>query len=107
MGESYRQTSELEDVKPGAPALLVPEPDNPHDGNALAVRTLAGTQLGSVKGSTTRTLRRLARQGPFHVMLWALHRDERSRPCAVEVMMWRPGAANVPSGVPEHPPLST
>jgi hypothetical protein len=106
VGESFRTATELEAVVPGEPALLVPEPDNPHDANAIAVRTTTGEHVGYAKGSTTKTVRRLAGKGPFHAMFWALHRDETGKPCAVEVMMFRPGAAKVPADLPVHEPLA-
>jgi hypothetical protein len=106
VGESFRSAKELGAAVPGEPAVLVPEPDNPHDANAISVRTTGGVPVGYVKATTTKTLRRIAKDGPVQVMFWARHHDERGAPCSVEVMMVRAGAATIPGALPEHPSLA-
>ena len=49
-------------LRPGVPLAVVPEPDNRHDADALAVWTLDGHRLGYVARIDNEIAARLARQ---------------------------------------------
>jgi len=60
---------------PGEPVILVPEPDNPHDVFALAVRDLGlGRQAGYVPATRSRELVEEMRFRPLHAVALAEHR---------------------------------
>jgi hypothetical protein len=60
---------------PGEPVILMPEPDNPHDPFALAVRDLSlARHAGYVPATRSRELVEEMRFRPLHAIVLAEHR---------------------------------
>lgn len=106
VGESY-VGRDLQDrsLAPGNPVRLVPEPENPHDEDAIAVTSWDGDKkAGYVKASNTQTVRRLFERetAPVHVVssgTWST-RGER---VSFECLIFRAGAIQGLDELPPHP----
>ena len=62
--------------EPGEPAILMPEPDNPHDPFALGVRDLSlAAQAGYVPATRSRALVEEMARRPLHALMLSEHRE--------------------------------
>jgi HIRAN domain-containing protein len=93
-GTSYR-LEELQDpgFAPGSPVVLRPEPDNPHDPNAIGVWNAAGSaQAGFVpRESAAELVRRIASEPLEAFALWEW-RDADGRRCGLRILIAPPEA---------------
>ncbi|HEX8105989.1 MAG TPA: HIRAN domain-containing protein [Solirubrobacteraceae bacterium] len=80
-GLGYRRDAVQGDgFAPGAPVILMPEPDNPHDPFALAVRDLSlAEQAGYVPATRSRELIEEMVHRPLHALVLAEHRVRGER----------------------------
>jgi hypothetical protein len=108
VGISFRQedASRVE-FDPGRPVVLVPEPDNAHDPNAISVRSLDGRyHAGYIKATTTARVRRILKTDDLRVMTLSGRREGQNR-TALKLVFWRDGRlVGAPDGIPVHPPLT-
>lgn len=76
VGVSHRREEvQSEAFAPGEPVILMPEPDNPQDRFALAVRDLGlGAQAGYVPATRSRELVEEMVFRPLHALVLAEHR---------------------------------
>ena len=76
MGITHRRAAAQADgFAPGQPAILMPEPDNPHDPFALAVLDLPlAHQAGYVPATRSRELVEEMRHRALHALVLAEHR---------------------------------
>ena len=102
-GESHRPASALGSAVLGSAALLVPEPTNSFDKNAIRIETSAGAHVGYVAASNTKSARRVMRSEPVHAAFWAHHLRNGRELIALEIMIWRPGVIDGLLDVPLHP----
>lgn len=108
VGESYAgRDLQHRSLEPGNPVRLVPEPENPHDENAIAVTSWEGRKkAGYVKASNTRTVRRLFERetAPMHVVSsWTW--SKRGERASFECLIFRAGAIQGLDELPTHPAL--
>jgi hypothetical protein len=93
-GTSYR-LDELQDpgFEPGSSLLLRPEPDNPHDSNAIGVWNATGTaQAGFVPRDRAAELAgRLGAESREVLALWEW-RDAEGRRCGLRILVAPPDA---------------
>ena len=75
-GASHREAElQADGFAPGEPVILMPEPDNPHDRFALAVRDLSlAAQAGYVPATRSRELVEEMVFRPLHALALAEHR---------------------------------
>jgi hypothetical protein len=92
---------------PGQPVRLVPEPDNPVDPQAIAVRNWAGDKhAGYIKKGTTRRLRNRLRGQEFRVMALACRYElDDAHRRSLKIVIFRPDRLLGAEHVPPHPPL--
>ena len=70
-----REAAQHEAFAPGEPVILMPEPDNPHDRYALAVRDLSlALQAGYAPATRSRELVEEMVFRPLHALVLAEHR---------------------------------
>ena len=102
----------LEDLQdpsfdPGQPLRLFPEPDNPYDANAIAIRNWAADKTAGYvkKGSTTR-LRNLLRGEDVRVMALNCRYDAPppgGRRASLKAAIFRPDRLTGAEHIPVHP----
>lgn len=108
VGESHVPQQDLQQIRLGAPAKLVPEPTNEYDPNAIRIETSDGTKVGYIAAKGTNSMRRAFRQleaGSVHCAFFERHALRSSGGVvSAKIILWRPGAL---SGLdtPEHGPL--
>lgn len=107
VGESYRgRELQHRSLAPGNPVRFVPEPDNPHDENAIAVTSWNGRKkAGYVEASSTNTVRRLFERenAPIHVVSsWSFAKGGQR--VSLECLIFRAGAIQGVDDLPTHPP---
>ena len=109
VGESFH----LEDLgdpdfDPGRPLQLVPEPENPHDPNAIAVRNWTGDKTaGYIKRGSTSRLRNLLRGRELRVMSLSCWYDQpppAGRRISLTIAIFKPDRLLGADHVPPHPP---
>ena len=96
----YRNEIQRRDFAPGARVRLVPEPDNPYDADAVAVRSGNGRlKCGYVpREEAAKVKEMLEEQQPYTAtVMWAAN-DERGSRCALRVLMVR---RDVPVSLPK------
>lgn len=107
VGEKYH-LDDLADSSfdPGKPLRLVPEPDNPHGGNAISIRNLTQDRTaGYVKSGSAVRLRNLLRGHEIGVMALSC-RYEPGPPSSrnqLKVVIFRPGRLVGTDHIEPHP----
>lgn len=95
------------DFDPGREVRLVPEPENEHDPNAIAVRSLdLAHRAGYVKASSTKRVRATLRNDPLHVMVLSSHRNGNER-TSLKLVLWQDGRLIGAEHIGTHPPVET
>jgi HIRAN domain len=94
---------------PGRPLRLFPEPENPYDPKAMAIRNWACDKTaGYVKRGSTARLRNLLRGEDLRVMALSCRYDQpppRGRRESLHVVIFRPDRVLGAEHVPPHPRL--
>jgi hypothetical protein len=92
---------------PGRPIRLLPEPENPHDPNAIAIRNWkAESTAGYVKKGSTQRLRNLLRGQDLRVMALYCRYDQappHGRRVSLKVAIFRADRLIGAEDVPPHP----
>jgi hypothetical protein len=108
VGETYH----LEDLadpsfEPGNPVRLFPEPDNPHDPKAIAIRNWTTDKTaGYVKKGSTSRLRNLLHAEDIRVMVLSCRYDAAppaGHPIDLKVAIFRPDRLLGAEYIPPHP----
>jgi hypothetical protein len=108
VGETYH-LDDLADpgFEPGSPVRLFPEPDNPHDPKAIAIRNwTADKTAGYVKKGSTSRLRNLLRGEDVRVMALSCRYDAAppaGRRVSLKVAIFRPDRLLGAEHIPSHP----
>jgi len=108
VGESYH-IDDLNDPSfdPGRPVRLVPEPDNPVDPKAIAIRNLTEDRTaGYVKKGSTSRLRNLLRGRDFRAMSLYCRYDQpppRGRRINLKIVVFRPDRLIGAEHIDPHP----
>jgi hypothetical protein len=85
-------------IKVGSPAVLRPEPENPHDANAVGVWDETGTiQLGHIPADLSSSVAGRIRAGEQLVasIVREIRRDSRSGPRSALHLLVTPGELNL------------
>ena len=94
---------------PGQPLQLVPEPENPHDPRAIAVRNWTGDKtVGYIKKGSTSRLRNLLRGRELRVMALSCRYDQpppAGRRVSLKIAIFRPDRLIGADHIPSHPSL--
>lgn len=110
VGEQYHQADLIDPTfDPGQPLRLVPEPDNPHDPKAIAIRNWAGDRTaGYVKKGSTSRLRNLVRGCDLRVMALSCRLDApppSGQRASIKVVLFRPGRLLGADHIEPHPQI--
>jgi hypothetical protein len=94
---------------PGRPVRLFPEPDNPHDARAIAVRNWTTDKTaGYVKKGSTSRLRNLLRGHDLRVMALSCRYDQApplGRRESLKIAIFRPDRLVGAEHIGPHPPV--